>query len=169
MDHEDDDTRGGAPRGRADGAPARNAPAPLGQERIIRWLEQEEYVYFVDSEGDIGGLWDERPVYFYVLGERDEILQVRGMWNRSVALAHLPEVLAATNRWNHDRIFPKAYAQVRDDGAVRIVAEHTVDLEHGVSDAQLAQMLSCALGTIGSMLDDLDRTFPDPFAPAQDL
>jgi hypothetical protein len=142
------------------------APVPLDRDRVTEWLAESGYSFFVDSEGDLGGLWQGRLFYFLLFGEADEILQVRGQWNRDVTIERLQEVLELCNEWNADRIWPKAYARVRDNGMVQVYTEVTVDLEFGANDDQLADVLQCGLSTASLFFDSLDETYPDPLRSA---
>ncbi|ANC30575.1 hypothetical protein I598_1006 [Isoptericola dokdonensis DS-3] len=120
------------------------------------------FTYFVDSDGDLGGLWHGRLFYFLVLGDEGEVLQVRGQWHREASIERLGEILELCNAWNADHIWPKTYARVRDDGAVVVCAEVTVSLEHGASDTQLGQLLHCGLSTGAMFFEQLDQYFVDP-------
>lgn len=165
---------GGRPLAGLLGDPARTAPAQdstppdvpteLTAERLRAWFTRHGYTYFVDDEGDVGGLWRGRLFYFFLFGERHEILQVRGQWNREFAIERLTEVLEICNQWNADKIWPKAYVRVRDDGMVHLTCEVATDLEHGVTDAQLGQLLHCALSASSILFDTVDELFPDPAA-----
>ncbi len=137
-------------------------PTPLAMARVIEWTRDCGYSYFVDSDGDIGGMWHGRLFYFLLFGAHDEILQVRGQWNREIALERLEEILEFCNEWNADRIWPKAYTRVRDNGMIQVFTEVTVDLEHGVTDGQLDQLLQCGLSTGSMFFDALDEFYPDP-------
>jgi hypothetical protein len=153
-------------------APAPTSPAgspatgtdlpPLHRSRIEAWLGANGFTYFTDSDGDLGGLWNGRLFYFLVLGVDREVLQVRGQWNRDATVDRVPDLLDLCNRWNSDRIWPKAYLRVRDDGGVIVCADMTVDVEHGLTDDQLDQLLQCGLATGGAFFDELDGSFPDP-------
>ncbi|WP_344105513.1 YbjN domain-containing protein [Myceligenerans crystallogenes] len=141
-------------------------PEPLDRERVKNWLADNGFSYFVDSEGDIGGMWHGWLFHFLVVGEGSEVLQVRGQWHRDLTIERLEEVLEVCNDWNAEWIWPKTYVCVRDNGAVLVYAEVTVDLEHGVSDLQLDQLLQCGL-TCGSMFfEHLDEVYPDPLRSA---
>jgi hypothetical protein len=137
-------------------------PSPLTVARIVAWFEANQFSYFLDSDGDLGGLWRGRLFYFFLFGEDAEILQVRGQWNREVAIERLEQVLDACNEWNADRIWPKAYVRVRDNGMVHVISEVAADLEHGVTDAQLGQLLHCGLSTGNMLFDAIDELYPDP-------
>ena len=143
-----------------------DVPAPLTVARIIAWFESHDFSYFIDNDGDLGGLWRGRLFYFFLFGEESEILQIRGQWNREVAIERLEVVLEACNEWNADRIWPKAYVRVRDNGMVHIISEVATDLEDGVTDAQLGQLLNCGLSTGNLLFDAIDELFPDPAAVA---
>ncbi|MEV7973069.1 YbjN domain-containing protein [Cellulomonas sp. NPDC089187] len=156
----------GAPGNALGSAPADGHPTPLAPERIVAWLKDNDFHYFTDDDGDIGGLWKGRLIFFFLLGEKQEILQIRGQWHREIALERLHEVLDACEEWNAERIWPKTYARVRDNGMVTVVAETSTDLEHGATDDQLAQLLHCGLGSANSFFDAIDEMYPDPAAVA---
>jgi len=141
-------------------------PTPLSTERIVRWFERNDFHYFTDDDGDLGGLWRGRLFYFFLFGDHQEIVQVRGQWNREIAIERLEEVLDACTEWNAERIWPKAYVRVRDNGMVHVVAEVSTDLEHGATDEQLSQILFCGLSTSSTFFDAIDELYPDPAAVA---
>ncbi|WP_307864837.1 YbjN domain-containing protein [Myceligenerans salitolerans] len=141
-------------------------PTPLSRERVTSWLAESDFSYFVDSEGDIGGMWHGWLFHFLVVGEGSEVLQVRGQWHRDLSIERLEEILEICNDWNAEWIWPKAYVCVRDNGAVLVYAEVTVDLEHGVSDEQLDQLLQCGLTTGSMFFEHLDEVYPDPLRSA---
>ena len=137
-------------------------PVSVTPARIAAWMSENGFSYFVDNDGDLGGLWRGRLFYFFLFGEQAEILQIRGQWHREVAIERLEEVLDLCNEWNADRIWPKAYVRVRDNGRVHVISEVAVDLEHGATDAQLHQTLFCGLSTGSMFFDSLDERYPDP-------
>ena len=143
-----------------------DVPTPLTAERLRAWFRRNGYSYFVDDDGDVGGVWRGRLFYFFLFGEREEILQVRGQWNREFAIERLTEVLELCNEWNADKIWPKAYVRVRDDGMVHATCEVATDLEQGVTDAQLGQLLHCGLSAASIFFDTLDELYPDPASRA---
>jgi hypothetical protein len=57
------------------------------------------------------------------------------------------------NAWNHDRLWPKAYVHVQDDGTVNVIGEVLADWERGVTDEQLDQVMICGVAT-GCQLAD---------------
>ncbi|MCL2849694.1 MAG: YbjN domain-containing protein [Micrococcales bacterium] len=141
-------------------------PAPLSNERLVQWLTDSSFSFFVDNDGDVGGLWRGRVFYFFLFGEHHEILQVRGHWHRQGAIERLMEVLEFCNSWNTERIWPKAYVRVRDDGHVHVAGEVAVDFEHGATDDQLSHTLHCGLATATMLFDALDQHYPDPVGQA---
>jgi hypothetical protein len=141
---------------------APDVPTPVAPTRIAEWFRRNEFSYFVDNDGDLGGLWRGRLFYFFLFGDASEILQIRGQWHREVAIERLEEILEACNEWNAERIWPKAYVRVRDNGMVHVIAEVATDLEHGVTDDQLNQLLFCGLSTGSMFFDSIDELYPDP-------
>ena len=141
---------------------AATVPTPVTLDRLRRWCEGRGYTYFIDSEGDLGGLWRGRMFFFFLLGPDREVLQVRGHWNRELAIERLPEALELCNTWHVERIWPTCYARVRDNGRVHVSSEVTADVAHGATDAQLDLLLQCGLGTATVFFDELDNAYPDP-------
>ena len=151
---------------RADGSASGDAdpavPRPVSADRIRDFCERHGYAYFTDSQGDVGGIWRGRLFFFFLLGEGEEVLQIRGHWNREFAIERLGEVLDLCNSWHVEKIWPVTYARVRDNGRVTVTAEVTTDVSCGATDDQLELMLQCGLGTSTVFFDAVDAAYPDP-------
>lgn len=147
-------------------APARDqeVPTPLSRDRIEGYLRSRGYRYLIDDDGDLTGTWDGSRFWFLLLGEHDEILQVRGRWHRSLALEQRRSVALAVNDWNRERIWPKVYVR-EEDGLLALYSEVSADLEQGVTDIQLAQLLACGLGTGVQMFTAIEAVLPGDEAP----
>jgi len=138
-----------------------NAPALVTADRIVNWLAENNYSYFIDSDGDIGGLWDNRLFHFLLLGG-GSAFQIRGQWNRFPGMDRLTDILDFINDWNTDRIWPKGFVRVRDDGSVVVCADLTVTTNSGLNSHQLDLQLRCGLATAAALFDALEEAFPDP-------
>jgi hypothetical protein len=136
-------------------------PRPLSMSRVGDHLTRRGYHFRVDDDGDITGTWDGHRFWFLLLGDRSEILQVRGRWSTTLPLEARLVTLQAVNDWNRERIWPKVYVR-EEAGRLGVYAEVSVDLEHGATDAQLSQMLFCGLSTGSMFFDALDERYPDP-------
>ena len=126
---------------------------PLSAELIASILEAHGFDYFTDADGDIGGRWHDNLIYFFRLGQDREMLQVRTMTQSTFTTDDVPRLYAFCNAWNHDRLWPKAYVHVGDDGVARVIGEVLADLEKGVSVPQLDQVMVCGIAT-GCQLSD---------------
>lgn len=135
------------------------APAPLTPERIVDYLLSEGYEVARDVDGDVAGVWNGHRFWFIVLGDRDEVLQVRGRASVKIPTERRPGALLAVNDWNRDRIWPKAYLRQEDDG-IALYGEVSADLEHGVTDAQLARLVDCGLATCLQLFTAMARAQP---------
>jgi hypothetical protein len=120
---------------------------PLSNELITSVLDARGYHYFTDSDGDIGGRWDDHLIYFFRFGSDREVFQVRTLAGHAFATDDVPRLYAFCNEWNHDRLWPKAYVHVSDDGVARVCGEVAAHLSAGVSFDQLAQLLDCGVET----------------------
>ena len=140
--------------------------APLGKERIKATLEANNWSYQVDSDGDIGSGWDDGIIWFFTYGNQSEILQVRGIWDGKLSPADLPQALEVINEWNRDRLFPKVYARVNDEGQLRVISEHTLDYEHGLTDDQMNLHVNTGIATSCQLWERLNEAFPEAAAAA---
>ncbi|MBL3700082.1 YbjN domain-containing protein [Leucobacter luti] len=134
--------------------------APLSKERVMAGLAREGWEYSVDIDGDIGGGWEYGSFYFFINGEHDELLCVRGAWRGQLDGQDLGRALEVCNAWNAEKLWPKTYARADEEGMIRIHTEHNVDYEQGITDAQLSQQLICAVNTGMSFFEHLNEQFP---------
>ena len=133
--------------------------APVTRARVAAYLTHRDYRFLIDDDGDLTGTWDGSRFWFLLLGEHSEIIQVRGRWHRTLPLGQRSSVLLATNDWNRERIWPKVYVR-EEDGELALYSEVSIDLEHGVTQAQLDQLLACGLGTGVQMFTALEALLP---------
>ena len=120
---------------------------PLSNELIIAALDSRGFAHKVDDDGDVLGNWQDTLIYFFRIGERQELLQVRALAPRGFSTDDVPRLYSFCNAWNHDKLFPKAYVHVGEDGAARVVGEVVADWEHGVTLEQLDQVMLCGIAT----------------------
>jgi len=100
-------------------------PRALSMARIGDHLTRRGYHFRVDDDGDITGTWDGHRFWFLLLGDRSEILQVRGRWSTSLPLESRLVTLQAVNDWNRERIWPKVYVR-EEAGRLALYAEVSV-------------------------------------------
>ncbi len=136
-------------------------PGPVTRPRIADYLRDRGYRFVVDEDGDLTGTWDGNRFWFLLLGDAQEILQVRGRWHRTLPLDARGALALALNDWNRERIWPKAYVR-EEEGALAVYAETSADLEAGANDVQFAQLLSCGLGTGVQMFSTFESQMPEP-------
>lgn len=136
-------------------------PLPLSSVRVADDLSRRGYRFRTDGDGDVTGTWDGNRFWFLLLGDHEEILQVRGRWAGTVPdQARLP-VLQAVNDWNRERVWPKVYTRREGDG-LALYAEVSVDFEHGATDEQLAATVSCGLVTASQFFTTVGTLVPGP-------
>lgn len=121
--------------------------APLSKDRVKAALEAAGWSYTVDGDGDIGGGWEYGSFFFFVNGNEQELLCVRGYWRGRLEEADYARALELCNTWNAEKLWPKTYVGRDEEGAVRVNTEHNVDYEAGLTDAQLSQHLVCTINT----------------------
>jgi hypothetical protein len=120
---------------------------PLTNDLIAAVLDTRGYTFYTDPDGDLVGKWDDNLVYFFRLGASGELLQVRTVAATTFSIDDVPLLYRFCNAWNHDRLWPKAFVHVNDDGSVRVCGEVVTDLERGVTTHQLDQLISCGIST----------------------
>lgn len=135
--------------------PVKDPICPLSQQRIKDLLNKDGYVYDVDDEGDLGGRWDHSFIYFFIMGKKQEILNISGRFLIPIPEEQIDEARLFIEDWHRDHMWPKAYIFTDNHGRYRVSAEVALDHEHGVSDAQLHQHIKCAIGTIHQCFDGL--------------
>ncbi len=152
---------GGLPKPPKDVPSDDEEPRPVTRDRVGDYLLSKGYRFIVDDDGDLTGTWDGSRFWFLLLGEHDEIVQVRGRWQRQVPLEQRGAVSLALNDWNRERIWPKAYVR-EEEGMLALYSEVSADFEPGATHAQLAQILACGLGTGVQLFAALEATIPGP-------
>ncbi|MEK8224974.1 YbjN domain-containing protein [Oerskovia sp. M15] len=118
-------------------------PTALSTRRVGDYLTRRGYHFRIDDDGDITGTWDGNRFWFLLLGDNQEILQVRGRWSTTVPATSRLAVLQAINDWNRERIWPKVYLREESLG-LALYAEVSVDLEQGRPTTSWAR--SCPAG-----------------------
>lgn len=129
---------------------------PLTNELIAGVLDGHGYTFAQDSDGDLVGRWDDNLIYFFRLGKNGEILQVRTVASRVFDIDDVVALYAFCNLWNQDKLWPKAFVHVNDNGTVRVLGEVVADLEPGVTPDQLDQLLACGITSGCQLAETLD-------------
>ncbi|MGE9348557.1 YbjN domain-containing protein [Isoptericola variabilis] len=147
---------------RGERTPARSratTPRQLSRARVADDLTRRGYRFRTDDDGDVTGTWDGNRFWFLLLGDHDEILQVRGRWAGTVPESARLAVLQAVNDWNRERVWPKVYTRPEGEG-LALYAEVSVDFEHGATDEQLAATVSCGLVTSSQFFSTVGAMTP---------
>ncbi|SNT64839.1 Putative sensory transduction regulator [Asanoa hainanensis] len=129
---------------------------PLSNELIAGILDGHGYAFTQDADGDLVGRWDDNLIYFFRLGRSGEILQIRTLASRVFGIDDVLPLYDFCNGWNQDKLWPKAFVHVNDDGTVRVLGEVVADLEHGVTSYQLDQLLACGISSGCQLADSLE-------------
>ena len=64
-------------------------PTPLTRERVIALFKERDWRYFIDSEGDLGGIWDDATFYFFFHGEMKEVFWIHAQYPGTVDAGRL--------------------------------------------------------------------------------
>lgn len=139
--------------------------APLTRKRVEEALERHGWLYRVDDDGDLYASWDEGYFWFFFYGENREVLQARGTWYGTLTADQEDQALRLVNQVNTDKLFPKMYTTLTDDGQLHVRGELNMDYENGVTDDQLMLHLRAAIGSTLGAFGRFAEAFPDA-APA---
>ncbi|WP_442791561.1 YbjN domain-containing protein [Micromonospora sp. NBC_01813] len=120
---------------------------PLTTEFVAEVLTAREYRFQIDDDGDLVGRWNDNVIYFSRLGPQGELLRIRTIAATTFTVDDVPTLYAFCNAWNHDRLWPKTFVHVDDDGTAWVFGELVTDLERGVTPAQLDHLVSCGIST----------------------
>ncbi len=126
---------------------------PMTHEMITAALDARGFSYFVDADGDIAGNFQGNLIYFFRIGEQQEMLQVRAMVQHVFGMDDVTRLYEFCNSWNHDRLWPKTYVHINDDGTAHVIGEVLADWEKGVTVEQLDQVLICGIATSCQLSD----------------
>lgn len=137
-------------------------PEPISKERIMKALDSQEYKYGTDDDGDIWGGWDGNTFWFILLGKAQEILVIRGRWDKRLEPSQRIEVLPTLDDWSRKHIFPKPLTVTfEDDGDLRVFGEVAIDCEHGITDEQLLLHIEAGIKTSLDMFEVVAAQFPN--------
>lgn len=140
---------------------------PVDKRRIAHWLRGAGMRYFVNDEGPIGGLWSGCLFTFGIAG-RGAVLQIRGQYNRVIAIERREELIGLINARHARTAWPKCFLMVLDDGTMRLAADHSVSIAHGLSEQQLERAIRTGLTAALSVFGEVGTRYPDPLATAPD-
>ena len=140
---------------------------PLTRDRIEEFLKREEYRYFIDSDGDIGGHWTDFTVYFLLATDDMDVLYLTGRWAERLPLEQRAAALEACNKFQVEHFWPKLNVVDRDN-YLDVHAEAVTNLGAGVTDEQLSILLDTGLSAMSQAFEMLADTLlaRNPEAPA---
>lgn len=153
--------------------PAPQIPAEIPTQitiaRIREGLTREEISYQVEADGMTRAFFRKCTTVFRLMGEVNEILFVRSMYMPDIpAERHVDAVMACNDR-NSANYWPKCYADLieRDGEApyVQIYADHVIDCEMGMTNAQIDLQIRSGLYSAFSFFEKLnEEVFPAEWA-----
>lgn len=132
-------------------------PTPITRDRVEAALKERDFKYFLDSDGDLGGDWDDHRFYFLFFGPEKEVFQTRGFYTRPLGIEARPTVLSVLDDFHREKLFPKLYTRIEND-KLQVFAEHSYDYENGATDAQINMHLTCGISTTLEAFRMLDET-----------
>ena len=132
-------------------------PTPINQERLAALFKAEGWLYFIDSEGDLGGQWSDATFYFFFSGEQKETLAVRSQYPGTVDSAYVETVRNALEASHRQRPWPMAWYRIDDDGRLRIHTLFAVCCEYGATDAQFLQHVRTAISASLSFFESVNK------------
>lgn len=138
---------------------------PVDRQRVIAWMRRTEQRYFVGGDGIVGGIWN-GCLFTFNLAGRGAVLQIRGQMNRVVAIERRQELIELFNARHARAAWPKCFLMVLDDGSMRVAADHSTLIAHGLSERQLDRAIRVGLGAGLAAFGEINARYPDPLAHA---
>ena len=134
------------------------APRAVSADRLAAALRRLDVYFLADpNAGESGGLvamWERHAVMFALEGPDRDILMVRARAHGTVPPEWADRAFAASNTWNHDRRFLKAYVGgPTESGQLPLYAEMQVPLVPGAHDQLLDELVGCAVDVAESWVD----------------
>ena len=99
-------------------------PTPLTRERVIALFKKRDWRYFIDSEGDLGGIWDDATFYFFFHGEMKEVFWIHAQYPGTMDAGRLGVVRDVLEDSHRRRPWPMAHYRIDDGGDIRVYTEH---------------------------------------------
>ncbi len=124
---------------------------------VQQLLDEYGLKHRVDDDGDLVVRWEKCSVYFFLYGDRQEVLQARLYMNRRFSVDNRAALALLLDEWNRTKLFPKAYTVLPDDGIVGVCAEHCQDFEPGATRGQLKYALGMWIDTLLRFADWVDE------------
>jgi len=132
-------------------------PTPISQQRLIDLFRRQDWHYFIDSDGDLGGQWDDVTFYFFITGSDDELLVIRSQYPGTIDPARVGTVRDVLEDSHRRRPFPKSWYRMDDEGQIRVMASNAFDCEMGATDDQLLQHVRCSIGTSLTLYESMNE------------
>ena len=135
-----------------------NVPTPISQDRLIEIFKSNDWKYFIDSDGDLGGMWESNQFFFFIAGENKDGLVVQGRWHDSISFDKMRDLQNLIDEWNATKLWPKCYSRTDDNGRISVFTEVAQTWRYGATEAQLLQQLTCALSTSVDFFNHIEST-----------
>ena len=140
----------------------------LSTQRIESALSADGVNYGNDGDGDIVSVWDDNPFWFLLIGNDTPILRISAKWKAWLPAVSQTAAMDAVNEWHNSRLFPRVLLTSDADGDVFFGVDRNVDLEFGVTDAQLRNELSTTIRAGLQFFEFLEERFPNAVAAAEE-
>lgn len=141
----------------------------LSTQRIESALSADEVNYGNDSDGDIVSVWDDNPFWFLLIGNDTPILRISAKWKAWLPAVSQTAAMDAVNEWHNSRLFPRVLVTTDADGDVFFGIDRNVDLEFGITDAQLRNEISTTIRAGLQFFEFLEERFPNAVAAAEEF
>lgn len=139
----------------------------LTTQRIENALTADGVNFGSDGDGDIISVWDENPFWFLLIGTESPILRVSAKWKAWLPAVSQAAAMDAVNEWHNSRLFPRVLVSTDADGDVFFGIDRNVDLEFGITDAQLRNEINTTIRAGLQFFEFLEERFPEAVAAAE--
>jgi hypothetical protein len=123
---------------------------------VQQLLDEFGLKHSIDDDGDLTVRWEKCSIYFFLYGERQEVLQARMYLSRRFDVETRTTLTMLLDEWNRTKLFPKAFTILPDDGMVGICAEQCFDFEAGATRSQIKYTVGMWIETLLRFCDWLE-------------
>lgn len=113
-----------------------------------------------DGHACLLGTWDDFPFVIEIPQGHDGWLLVSGDWQDPAPVSQRDEIAASANDWNRDKFFPTVGILDSPVGP-RVRATYMMDMNSGITDAQLRLHLNTALSACTQALSAVGPLLPE--------
>lgn len=139
-----------------------NITQELTFERVQAIADTMGITYTVATDQPVLHVFSPPHLFDFRVFDDGSMFSIHAMWNRVPSIDKRSELIEFSASVNSQRVAPKTYVQVDDNGMIWVTGETTLLTVAGITDDQLISFIGDSFGAIKSLFQELDTMYPDP-------